>query len=324
MADKRKRWLTLLKVVVSLGLLGYIVSSAIARDGVDVLATRLGELDMRWLGAAVALQLAAMFGGILRWQLLLRARDVVIPFGWVVRSYFVGRFAAAFTPSTAGLDLYRIYDVTRATGETAKATAAIVIEKATGLLGLAIVCFALAPLGGRALLGDAAYVASIGASVGALAGLYLFLVPRHLRRVAELAPKKVRVKVLSLVDALTAGRLGAGTLIGALALGLSVHLAISAVFCATALSLHLEVPVSQTLIVGTAIVVAVLLPISIAGVGVREGVAVVLLGRVGVSVGDATLVALLGYFAGQVPAVIGGLWSLRAPKIEARTSSGVV
>ena len=60
------------------------------------------------------------------------------------------------------------------------------------------------------------------------------------------------------------------------------------------------------LVVGNAIVIAVLLPLSIGGVGVREGVAVVLLATAGVSSTDAVLVALLGYLTGQVPALLGG------------------
>src|SRR5690606_16523190 len=84
------------------------------------------------------------------------------------------------------------------------------------------------------------------------------------------------------------------------------------VFWATAGALAIDVDAATLLAVGNAIVLAVLLPVSVGGVGVREGVAVVLLATAGVASSDAMLVALLGYLTGQVPALAGGvLFALR-------------
>jgi hypothetical protein len=88
------------------------------------------------------------------------------------------------------------------------------------------------------------------------------------------------------------------------------------VFFATARAIGLDASPVTLLIVGNAITLAVLLPVSVGGVGVREGVAVVLLSGVGVTSTDALLVALLGYLTGQVPALLGGGLSLAAPRSE--------
>ncbi len=55
------------------------------------------------------------------------------------------------------------------------------------------------------------------------------------------------------------------------------------------------------------VLIATLLPISIAGFGVREGTFVALLGEVGVSAGDATLLSLLSAAALALASLPGGL-----------------
>ncbi|MCZ7687652.1 MAG: lysylphosphatidylglycerol synthase domain-containing protein [Sandaracinaceae bacterium] len=116
----------------------------------------------------------------------------------------------------------------------------------------------------------------------------------------------------SAIEALASTRLDGRRLASTVALGVISHLALSAVFFATAGALDLSVGAFTLLAVGNAIVIAVLLPVSVGGVGVREGVAVVLLASAGVASSDAVLVALLGYLTGQVPALFGGvLFALR-------------
>jgi uncharacterized membrane protein YbhN (UPF0104 family) len=85
------------------------------------------------------------------------------------------------------------------------------------------------------------------------------------------------------------------------------HVLLSATFVASGYALGVSVGFLELLSVGNAIVLAVLLPVSIGGVGVREGTAVLLLSGAGVDTTDAVLLALLSYLTGQVPALLGGV-----------------
>ncbi len=82
------------------------------------------------------------------------------------------------------------------------------------------------------------------------------------------------------------------------------------VFAATGTALGVDASLAELAIVGNAIVLATLLPISVGGFGVREGTAVALLAVVGVPAGEAVFVALLGYLAAQPPALVGGVLQL--------------
>jgi hypothetical protein len=88
-------------------------------------------------------------------------------------------------------------------------------------------------------------------------------------------------------------------------------------YAASARALGVDVPGIVLLLVGTIIVLATLIPVSIAGVGVREGAAVALLTTVGVASSDALLVGVLGVLATQPPALLGGLVHLAASVGEA-------
>lgn len=304
-AEKRPL-VELAKLAVTLGLSTWLGMRMLERDGVDALAARLGALDAGWLVAAVGLHGLAVLGGVLRWRLLLRASGVVLPTLWLARSFLVGRFVGAFTPSTAGLDGWRLWEAGQASGSMGRSAAAIVVEKLVGLIGMATVCAALVPFGGVALLGPGALAVALAMASAAALGLVLLRRPALLARLGRWAPKKVRGRVETVLEALGSMRLEGRRLGGALGLGVLSHLALSAVFWATAGALGLPTDVWTLLAVGNAIVLAVLLPVSLGGVGVREGVAVVLLGTAGIASTDAVLVALLGYLTGQVPALVGG------------------
>ncbi len=306
----RRQILVLAKVAVSLGLLAWLGARIVQRDGVDALFDRLGALDPGWLAVAIALHALAVFAGVLRWRLLARAAGVELSLGWMTRSFLIGRFVGAFTPSTTGLDGWRIWEAGKASGAMGRSAAAIVVEKLVGLIGMALVCAALVPFGGAALLGHGAIAVALAMAGAAATGLALIQRPAWLSALAARLPKPVRGRATKAVEALAETELDAGHLTRAVGLGILSHLALSAVFWATAGALGVGVSGWTLLAVGNAIVLAVLLPVSVGGVGVRESVAVVLLATVGVASTDAALIALLGYLTGQVPALAGGLLML--------------
>lgn len=303
MSERRRRWLTVTKIGVSVGLSGWLLARMVQRDGAGALADRLSTLDPGWLLLAIALHALAVLAGVLRWRILLRAAGLDAPLAWLARSFLVGRFIGAFTPSTTGLDGWRLWDVGRRTGAMAKSTATIAVEKLVGLIGMALVCAALAPIGGAELLGPSAIGVAVALAAGSVVGLALLQRPALVRRAASLLPARLGAKITGALGELD---LSLPTLSRATAFGVASHLALSAVFWATAGALGLSLDAWTLLTVGNAIVLAVLLPVSVGGVGVREGVAVVLLATAGVASTDAVLVALLGYLTGQVPALFGG------------------
>lgn len=320
-ATLRSRAKTVLKVTVSLALIGAIVHAIAGKEGLDALLERVRGADPRWLVFAVVAQLLAVAAGVLRWQQLLRSQRLELGTSWLFRTFLVGRFIGAFTPSTAGLDVYRAVAVARRTGAKGPATAVIVVEKLFGLAALSAVAVALLPFGAARFLGRGGVIGALVVGAGCVLA-YLLLSRRTIfTRLFERLPSKVRRKLAGSARILRARPLGRARGATVFGLGVASHVATAGVFVATAAALGLDIAVVDTLVVGVAIIVATLLPISVGGVGVREGTAVLLLGLVGVSVADATLVGLLGYLTAQPPALLGGLLSLAPPRGEEHAST---
>lgn len=100
-----------------------------------------------WLLFALAMKLGGIFSGILRWRILLRAQGLPIPFWYLAKCWFMGRAVGLFLPGTLGLDGYRLVESARYTGEVAKCTAVIVVEKLIGFVVLFSVVFFILPYG---------------------------------------------------------------------------------------------------------------------------------------------------------------------------------
>ncbi len=300
------------KVAVTLLLLALLGRSIATREGMDELLARAEDVALAPMLAAVALHFVAALAGVLRWRILLAGRGIRLPMRVLVRSFLVGRFLGAFTPSTTGLDGYRLYDVARRTGDTAGSTATIAVEKLVGLVGMATVCLTLLPFGLAERLGVLAVLMALAMASVAGVGLFVMASPARARALVRFAPAPLRGRVDAIVSAVLGAGLSGATLGPAVLLGIVSHLALSATFAASGLAFGVGAPLGTMLAVGNAIVIAVLLPVSIGGVGVREGVAVALLAGAGIETSQAVLLALGSWLAGQVPALLGGL-ALLAP-----------
>ncbi len=79
--------------------------------------------------------LLALLAGAVRWQIVLCAADVRLPFAAVLRDFFVGQFFNAFLLGACGGDAARAWCLSRRLpGRSAEALASVVIDRAVGLL----------------------------------------------------------------------------------------------------------------------------------------------------------------------------------------------
>jgi uncharacterized membrane protein YbhN (UPF0104 family) len=296
-----------LRIVVSVALLGWVLYAAATHQGAEVLAERLREVRPSWLIMSGVWPCVAVMFGVLRWRVLLREEGLRLALPWLARHFLIGRFVGAFTPSTTGLDGYRTLAVSRYTGETVAASRALVLEKVVGLVGLAAVTALCAGLGVTGVSGNAVWL-GILVSLGFAAGGY-WVVRRPARVVALLPAIGPLKRVRKLLTDISGSHARSSALLLAILLGLLSHAATAAIFVASAWAVHVDLPAAVLFGVGNAIVIATLLPLSAGGVGVREGAAVLLLGALHVDSGTALLVAVVGYLGGQVPAVLGGVLS---------------
>jgi glycosyltransferase 2 family protein len=304
----RKRLVFLAKLVFSVAVAGLIYGKVLSREGGAELWSHLADLSWGWIVAAVVMQLSAIACSILRWERLLIGQGLHAPRRHLVGSFMIGRFFGAFTPGGwTGLGGYRIYDIAKHTGKTARAAASIGVEMLLGQLAFGAVVIAGSLFGleviGKSgvLLVDGFFVVLICAAITLLSRPALF------RKLGELAPGFVRARLQTALDAVCAYQ-GKGRLVaGAALLGMGTHTFNNLVFVCTAHALGVDLGPGQVFFVSAMQIFATLMPASVNGIGIREATAVALYTTVGVPAALALLIPTIGFAVEMFVSAFGGL-----------------
>ncbi|MEW5774300.1 MAG: lysylphosphatidylglycerol synthase transmembrane domain-containing protein [Thermodesulfobacteriota bacterium] len=120
------------KAVVSAGLLALLLRGV----PLGSMAEQFGRLDPLLLVAAAALLVGRTFLSAWRWQLLLRGRGVARGICPLTRLYFVGMFLNNFLPTSLGGDMARVSGLALSGAPLAVAASSVVVERALGFAAL--------------------------------------------------------------------------------------------------------------------------------------------------------------------------------------------
>lgn len=152
-----------------------IVAGLIVKLHPDELASTLRHANVWLLAAALLLMALVQALVVVKWLVLLRARDVEAPLMVIVRAYCLGNLLSNVLPTAVGGDVYRVYRVSReAEARAADVTMSVLYERATGYG--AMTC--LGALGAAFYYGNAAIgVVALGAGAAA-AVLLAVVLPR--------------------------------------------------------------------------------------------------------------------------------------------------
>ena len=178
----KKRWMNLLRVLISVGVLGILFWRIGLGQTLDVLR----QADVRYLLAAFLLFVLSLVIRAYRWLVLVRSLDPSVSLARLLRLYFVGQFFNAFLPSSFGGDVVRALELTQDT-DTSAAIGTVLLDRMTGLLVLFVMGLAALPFNAARmepwLVGLLLGVAGGGLVVGALV-----LEGRSLRRLTGWLP----------------------------------------------------------------------------------------------------------------------------------------
>lgn len=281
------------RVLVSGGLIAVLVSRIHFEDFVPA---RHGGGTWWFLAAGIALMAASFVVAAWRWQRVLAVFGHPVGLRTLTKHSLAGQFVGNVLPSTVGGDVLRISRSSTDVGDTTEAFAAVLLERLTGFVVLpllVVVGFAVQP----SLLGvGRSSLALVIAAVTLVAlGALLFLAghPRAAGRFADHSNWMRAIGAVHVgVDRLRRDpRDAAGALVAALAYQLTV---VASVYCA----FHVvDVRVSNAAILAfvPAVAMAQVVPITLGGLGVREGLLALFLHPLGVSTGRAVAIGLLWY-----------------------------
>lgn len=304
----RKQAVTLgVRLIVSALMLAVLVAKVPSFDAADLLP-EWSLANALWLGVAAALTLAGIVLSALRWQKVLEALEIRTKLPRLMSHYLAGQFVSNVLPTTIGGDVLRVSRLSRDTGESPGTFASVVLERLTGWLVLpviTIVGFAVNP--GLRHLGSATRVA-LALAVGTLVLLVGVLAAAGSHRIG--GRFATRGGWRRFVGAVHLGverlRSHPGAAANVLAAGFAYQLALVLAAVAAAQALGLR-PAGLTALLAffPAVLIAQVLPISMSGLGVREGAFVLFLGPLGVASEQAIALGLLLYLLNLAVSLLG-------------------
>ena len=261
-----------------------------------------------WLAVAALLTLVGIILSAIRWQKVLDALEIRERLPRLMSHTLAGQFVSNVLPTTIGGDVLRVSRLSRDTGESPRPFASVVLERLTGWLVLpviTIVGFALNP--GLRHLGTATRVA-LTLAFGTLVLLVAVLAAAGSSRIggrfASSPGWRRFVGAVHLgVDRLRSDPAAAANVLAA-GFAYQLALVLAAVAAAQALGVR---PAGLTALLAffPAVLIAQVLPISMSGLGVREGAFVLFLTPLGVAQHDAIALGLLLYLLNLLVSLLG-------------------
>ena len=331
--ERHKAILIALKMVLSIGLFSYVVAKV---SPGDIWATVRPADPMLLLAAAGLFLLSSLIGSWL-WARLLRAQGVSIPYRKAASYYFVGLFFNNFLPSNIGGDIARISDAAKHAKHVSPVFSATLMDRLIGVLAIGLV----AVVASVAALDHVRLYAIYGAIFTVFVivlGLFLSVFHRRLLEAFEwpfraMGWHSVERAISRLMDDLHGFRSQGGALFQAFLASTLVQVSRILVHYIVGLALGVRLAAGYYFLFVPVLAALVSLPISLNGLGVREGAAVVLFQMAGLTREQAFTIPFLTYLISVLISLLGGLIFLsRTPRRaleqhlkrrrEARASTG--
>ncbi|CAN5441764.1 lysylphosphatidylglycerol synthase transmembrane domain-containing protein [soil metagenome] len=260
-----------------------------------------------WLAGALVVTLAGIVLATLRWRQVLAALGRPAPTHTLLAHELAGLFVGNFLPSTIGGDVLRVTRLSASNGNRPDSFASVVLERLSGWLVLPVLTLAaMAVNPGLLRLGRATVVALV-LSGGTLLLLVAVLAAAASPRLGgRLVAREGWSRFVGAVHlGLERFRRRPRAAASVLLVGVAYQLAVVLAAFLAAHALGIAVSPTAALAFMPAVAIAQVLPISLGGLGVREGAFVLFLGPLGVPAGQAVALGLLVYGLNLVVSLLG-------------------
>lgn len=301
-----------IKIAVSAALMAFLLQKISLAE----LEALVRGMDRVLLASAVAVFFASNVAGWLQWHILLRASGVSVRRGATFRFYFVGLFFNNFLPANIGGDVVKVYDVTKMGTDPYQVIAVTLLDRLLGVFSLCL----LAVIADLFLIaGDPSpytmYLAVFVACMLPAVGFYFHRpLGNALRRgVLKLRPFALDRRASSILDHLapfkTQRRLVA-QLVGFSGLIQALRV-VTHVLVGMALGIHVDaVVLCQFFVFIPLLSLAMIPPVTINGLGIREGLGIVLFAAAGIGSTDAFAMEFLTFIVSVAVSLVGFVFFL--------------
>ncbi|MEZ5670246.1 MAG: lysylphosphatidylglycerol synthase domain-containing protein [Alphaproteobacteria bacterium] len=319
--DGMGRWIALAGKIVVTGLLAWL---AVRTVDFEAVGARWALLDPLWLVPAAALIAIQLGVAAWRWYRIglgLGAATPLVRCSWIT---LVSMFFNQTLPSVIGGDAIRVWLTRDVAGGIRMAVHTVLVDRGAGLLGLLLLGTLCLP-GSLALVDDdAGRLTLILIVSGGIAGAVVFFL-LGLAPSAGVRLPGFLVEIRRFVAGATRVLLRLRPGVAVWSAALTVHLLTVAILLCLARGIAVPLSAPQALYLVPPVLMITVLPITVAGWGLREGAMIAALDYVDVPADDAFALSVLFGVAYLILGAIGGLtWlAARGERERARSAPAV-
>jgi len=299
----RRRLPTWLSLVLRLAFTGILMFLALRGIEWPKLLTLLERIDWRWWAAGFATGVVAQVIAAIRWAFLARPIGFPYSIGLFIWRFFEGAFFSLCLPTSIGGDVVKAYRLADTTHGRLLAGCTVLADRLTGLAALGVLAGA-ALIGKEWSLGLAATIVVGAALLSGVLGV-IWLGVGSLDRLLSVFPEPHAAR--QFISRLLPYQVRPSLMARAVAWSLLVQMGGSIAVALVARGIGVSLPLSVWFAVVPLVALAMVLPISIGGVGVREGGLALLLAPAGVPSEQAVAIGLLWFLTTIAAGLIGGL-----------------
>jgi hypothetical protein len=278
----KKTAIQVLKIAVSLSLYIFIFWKV----GIADLWNELKSAELPYFVAGVLIYFAIQGLSAYRWYLMLKPLNIKTRYSRLLSYYFLGMFFNFLMPTAIGGDVFRIYYLNKETRRLSASTASVFIDRDIGMAGLVLVAALVATFAGISLEGvPLGPVFWLILAAFMMANLALFYRPTYNllhKLLAFFKMKRADERVEHLFESFNSFRGQWGILTSALLLSIFVQIGCAFVNLLAAYSIDMTTSngwIDYLIFVPT-IGLITMAPISVNGMGLREGAYIILFTRV--------------------------------------------
>lgn len=298
----------LLRVGITLVLIGLVLYWLDLRQFGDVLASS----NWWWVVPATLLQLTLTLLSAKRWQAILTNFRIRTSLGSLIQLAFIGSFFNLCLPSAIGGDVFRAFYLSKRTARSMTTTLmSTLLERSGGLCALLMVGAAAALYWGLPAGSPVpGYLFPVMIAVYLLINLALFHSRLHrlfTRILKRLGLGRLEERMELVYEGLRTLIRNRGALVEVLAVSLVIQLGSVAVVWTVSHALPLQQPLPVFLVLIPIINLSIMVPVTINGFGLREGLYFLLFAALGVPEEQAVALSLLNTLAVALAALPGGV-----------------
>jgi uncharacterized membrane protein YbhN (UPF0104 family) len=302
-------------VIIKLTVSGLLLYLALNWVNVGTVASRLSQIDLRWIAFGLLMPVAQTYLQTVRWQNIISRCGAELPVGQLFRFCMVALFFNQTLPSSVGGDAMRIWLAGKQTNWRI-ASYSVLVDRVIGVVALAVVVTACLPWTLSLVRNPVGRSALLLIGLGCIAAgvVFVSLTWDRLHILQRWAPTRHLVATATVaLGILRAPR----ALVPIFGLSFLIHMLTTVIAWCAARSVGADLPLAYSLFLVLPVILIAIVPISIAGWGVREGAMVAAFGYAGLAPSDGLIVSLLfgaSYLA--VGAIGGFVWVLTTRRAD--------